>query len=585
MSSSLTLSLSNIADELSRIYVKWDNERSEWKKEKQELVSYLYATDTTKTSNSKLPWSNKTTLPKLTSIMENLVSNYEAALFPNSDWLEWNSESQEASKKIKKNVITAYIHSKLRGGEFRKKVRQFLYDWVIYGICFSDIEYVVETRKDEDGGEFSVFTGAKAVRISPLDIVIDPTAPSIEESPKIRRILKSVGDLVKDVKDRPELEYDEDIVARLKADRDGFSGLSKRDQKEKENAFQMDGFGSLSQYYTSGVVELLEFTGTVYDTDTGEVTENCVFTVVDRKYLLRQSKRDTWNGKDYIKGVSWRPRPDNLWGMGPLDNIVGMQYRIDHLENLKADIMDLMAYPVFVQKGEVDFKGWYPNSVVNLDSESSFDIVKLDSKALEYNQDITILEAKMEEYAGAPREAMGIRSPGEKTAFEVQSLQNASSRLFQSKIAYFEEAFLEPLVNQILEVSRRNFAYAEQIKLVSDELGIEIFRAIGKEDLQMSGTLYPRGARHFAAKAMFVQEVTQLMQNLPPDVTNHISGKVIARQLVEHLNLEKFNAYQPNIRIIEQMEQQSLMQSGQAQLDKEQVASQDDVVDAAMGGM
>jgi hypothetical protein len=27
--------------------------------------------------------------------------------------------------------------------------------------------------------------------------------------------------------------------------------------------------------------------------------------------------------------------------MGPLDNLVGLQYRIDHLENAKADALDL----------------------------------------------------------------------------------------------------------------------------------------------------------------------------------------------------------------------------------------------------
>ena len=44
--------------------------------------------------------------------------------------------------------------------------------------------------------------------------------------------------------------------------------------------------------------------------------------------------------------AGWRPRPDNLYAMGPLDNLVGMQYRIDHLENLKSDVFDQIAYPI-----------------------------------------------------------------------------------------------------------------------------------------------------------------------------------------------------------------------------------------------
>jgi hypothetical protein len=40
--------------------------------------------------------------------------------------------------------------------------------------------------------------------------------------------------------------------------------------------------------------------------------------------------------------------------MGPLDNLVGMQYRIDHLENLKADVFDLIAFPPLKIKGYVE---------------------------------------------------------------------------------------------------------------------------------------------------------------------------------------------------------------------------------------
>ena len=64
-----------VAETISSLFQRWDDARKPWKDSMAELQQYLYATDTTKTSNSKLPWSNKTTLPKLTQIMENLVAN------------------------------------------------------------------------------------------------------------------------------------------------------------------------------------------------------------------------------------------------------------------------------------------------------------------------------------------------------------------------------------------------------------------------------------------------------------------------------------------------------------------------------
>jgi len=48
----------------------------------------------------------------------------------------------------------------------------------------------------------------------------------------------------------------------------------------------------------------------------------------------------------------------------------------------------------------------------------------------------------MEEMAGAPKEAMGIRTPGEKTRYEVQSLENRSGRIFNHKVLNFSINFL-----------------------------------------------------------------------------------------------------------------------------------------------
>lgn len=568
-----TIEISNerqLAETISGLFQRWDDARAPWKKSMEELQGYLYATDTTKTSNSKLPWSNKTTLPKLTQIMENLVANYEATLFPNQDWLKWEAADSNSAIAEKKNLVTSYTKNKLKAGDFHSTVRQALYDFTIYGNVFSTVEFVKDTSYDPLTEEETVrFVGGKAKRISPYDIVFNPRATSFEESPKIVRYVKTLGDLALDADTRPELSYSEEVVNQLYADRNTFSGLGKRTQNELRKQFTLDGFGSIDEYYTSGMVELLEFTGNLYNRETKELEKNIVVTIVDRKYIVRKEKITTWNNEDYIKHVGWRIRPDNLWAMSPLENLVGMQYRIDHLENLKADIMDMVAYPIPVMKGDVEWDGWYPGSEVYVGEDGAIDLLRVDSAALSYDNQINMLEAKMEQYAGAPREAMGIRSPGEKTAYEVQSLQNAASRLFQSKVAYFEEKFLEPLVNQIFEISRRNLDGLDIVSSIDNELGIQEFLSITRKDLEAKGKFYPRGARHFAEKALFVQEITQFQGQMPADVTNHISGQVIAKAFAEHLNLDKIGAFQPNIRIMEQIEAQRLINEGQQQTEVE----------------
>src|SRR5512139_3952727 len=117
----------SLAREHSGLYNSWWIQRSNKEAEWRELRNYLFATDTTKTTNSKLPWKNKTTLPKLTQIRDNLHANYMDALFPNDDWLRWEGYSQEDVNKRKRVTVEAYMKNKLRQGGFRETVSQLLY--------------------------------------------------------------------------------------------------------------------------------------------------------------------------------------------------------------------------------------------------------------------------------------------------------------------------------------------------------------------------------------------------------------------------------------------------------------------------
>lgn len=97
-------------DASSWIAYLWDKHHQQMRgkiEEWKELRDYVFATDTTTTSNSGLPWKNSTTIPKLCQIRDNLSVNYLAALFPNDNWLIWQGFSLEDSQKIKRAMIEA----------------------------------------------------------------------------------------------------------------------------------------------------------------------------------------------------------------------------------------------------------------------------------------------------------------------------------------------------------------------------------------------------------------------------------------------------------------------------------------------
>jgi hypothetical protein len=559
-----------LAVEIANQWAEWDSYRSEWKEQKKELRNYIYATSTQTTSNQTLPWTNKTTTPKLTQIYDNLKANYTAAIFPQEEWMSWEPGDQDADTPQKAEAVKAYMKNKWRQSGSERIIDDLIDDFIQAGVCFGTVEYVDEDTELETGEVVQGYRGPRPVRISPYDIVFNPTASRFEDSPKIIRSLMSLGE-VKKLIENGEDQYAE-IFNKLTSNREEVIGSTSVD---KSDGFVADGFGSIEHYYSSGVVEILTFYGDIYDINSGELRQNRIIKVVDRAYIIADDPIPNWLGSAPIFMIGWRDRPDNLYAMGPLDNLVGLQYRIDHLENLKADVFDQIALPRELIQGDVQEYTQAPGERIYLGEEGNVSYLSPDPTALNADLQIQVLENKMEEMAGAPRQAMGIRTPGEKTAFEVQTLQNSASRIFEHKARKFEREFLEPLLNAMLESAKRNLTQTEAVRVLDTDIGVEMFSNITKEDITAKGKIVPKGARHFAEKALLVQNLTNIINVTiaDPSVKTHLSGKMMAKMLAESVGRPEL--YGENILVEEQLETQNAASDAEADFMEDQMLKQE----------
>jgi hypothetical protein len=549
----------SLANKIADLWMRWDTARSVWKTDQQELRNYIFATDTRKTSNSKLPWKNSTVTPKLTQIRDNLHANYMAALFPSENWFFFEATNKDKDLAAKRQAIVNYLKQKLKASNFQLLVSQLVYDYIDFGNVIVTYDYVRDVISDDTGNVVNRYIGPKAYRINPNDIVFNPLAEDFSKTPVVRRMLKSIGDLMTDLETKPNLNYNKAVVDKAISFRQNY-----RDDPEfkKEVNMAIDGFGSADEYLESDMVELLEFWGDIYDPDTKTLLRNQLITIIDRKWVLRKQPNPLWTGNKPMHHCGWRLRTDNLWAQGPLDQLVGMQYRIDHLENLKADVFDLIAYPVMVIYGNtVEEFEYEPGATIFVGDEGKVDFLRPDATALQADMQIAELMGRMEELAGAPKQAMGIRTPGEKTKYEVQTLENAAGRIFQSKVSWFERNILEPLLNGMLAEAIRNFEGVERIRAIDEQYNTESFVEITKQDLMAEGKIYPVGARHFADQARFVQELTQTIAAVQsiPGVAAHMSGKAIAKALEENLGWSNYKIVQDNASVFEAAETQRLM--------------------------
>ena len=553
----------NLGCRISNYWLEWNQRRQDWINQKRELREYIYATDTSQTSNSQLPWSNKTTVPKLTQIRDNLYANYIATMFPKRRWLNWEGADKKDETKRKVRAIKDYMTWAVSQNEFKREVEKLVLDYIDYGNCFATVEWVDKTfYKSSTGLSKPGYVGPRLVRLSPLDLVMNPTAPDFRSSPKIVRMLTNMGEaeemLQRFTADEVDKELARNVLDYCKSIRSSISEFGSVELVEKDQYFQVDGFTSFRDYLNSDVVELLFFYGDIYNTETGEFKKNHMLVVIDRHKVIYDKQHPYPLAEIPIYHAGWRVRQDNLWAMGPLDNLVGMQYRLDHIENMKADVFDLVTFPPLKIKGMVNDFTWGPMEKIFVDADGDVELMSPDVQALQANVEMAAIEQRMEEMAGSPKEAMGFRTPGEKTAYEVQRLENAASRIFQNKIAQFEEQILEPILNAML-VLAQNHLDDVTIRVLEDEFRSVDFRSITKDQISANGQIKPVAARSFAERAELVQNMTNFYGSAigqDPNVKVHFSGVKTAQMMEELLDIERYELFQPFVQIHEQAEAQ-----------------------------
>jgi hypothetical protein len=477
----------------------------------------------------------------------------------------WDADNKDSASKTKRDSIVNYMRYATKQDRFKKEVTKALYDYIHTGNAIGVPEWVDERVQVSTGvGSMQVgYVGPTVRRISPLDIVFNPIAPSFSETPKIVRSVVSMGEVKKildsQTNDENKEAYDK-LYNYLLEYRQSIQ-LQSGDLAIQDEYLRIDGFTSMRAYMESDYVEILTFYGDIFDWETKTFLQNHIIMVVDRHKVICKKPNPSYFGTVPMAHVGWRPRQDNLWAMGPLANLVGMQYRLDHTENCKADILDLIAYPVMKVKGYVEPFIWQPMEKIVTDGEGDVELVTPSYQVLQLNQEIGYLTGMMEEMAGSPKEAMGFRTPGEKTAYEVQRLENAAARIFMAKISQFEEQFLEPLLNGMLELARRNIDGAQVISVFDDEFNFTVFQTLTPMDLAGAGKLRPLGARHFAEKSELIQNWTSFM-NSPigqdPAVLAHISGLQEAKLFTDLLDMQDYGIFGQNIRVSEMADTERL---------------------------
>ena len=554
-------------------FVTWENSRDKWYRNAKETLENLYATSTRDIYNQTREYDNSTHIPKITQIRDMLITYYLDAMFSLPDYVDWEAYDYDSIDVNTRNTLKSVAKQMVEDSGFKPTIRELVEDYVDYGNCFATVVNVTDTL-----GDAIIYQGPRAVRLDPLNIYFDPLASDFNRSPKIIRSIKTLGELIAESEDLPEDAnmYKEALnkaIENRSIVRDRLAETNA--ELIKDDICNIAGFGNWSAYYASDTVELLTFYGDIYNMEDNKLHRNTRIVVMDRSHVLLEEPIKNYGFKSNIFKAGWRDRKDNLWSMSPLDNIKGMQFMIDFLENKRADIFNYISNPMIVTKGDVEMPEYlYPGCQVGLDVDSDLQFARPDATALQADLYIDRYINLMEEMAGTPREAMGFRTPGEKTAFEVSQLNTASSRLFNEKTRKFELEMLEPLLTLMLRIYMTNPTRTVKIRNQLED-GTVLFEEVNLDQLQANGRFVAMGSNTYTEKARMAQTVMQIYNSaIPSDplVFNYFNPKTLAKIIAYTTGLDSWpDIVKENARTNAELEMRQTQEFAQQQLEETQV--------------
>lgn len=535
----------SLASAIANKFTGWESARDRWYRNAKETLENLYATSTRDIYNQSKETDNCTHIPKLTQIRDMIITYYLDAMFSLPDYVDWEAYDSESIDFETRTTLKSVCKQMVEDSQFKPIIRELVEDYVDYGNAFATAINVRETLVNND--QYSIiYEGPKAVRIDPMSIYFDPLAVNFAKAPKIIRTIKTLGELMVEAEEMPEqaAEYKEALNKALEKRTKIRNELAlNAGDSIKDDICSIAGLGSWSEYYNSDTVELLTFYGDLYDIENNKLHKNTRIVVMDRSTVLLEESIKNHGFNCNIFKAGWRDRKDNLWSMSPLDNVKGMQFMVDFLENKRADVFNYISNPVVVKRGDVEMpEDIYPGCEIGVDADSDVSFLRPDATALQADLYVDRYMRLMEEMVGAPREAMGFRSPGEKTAFEVSQLNTASSRLFNEKTRKFETEMLEPLLTLMLRIFLSNPNRTVKIRNVQED-GTVMFDEINLDDLSSQGRFVAMGSNTYTEKARIAQTLMQIYNSgivSDPLVFNYFDPQIIAKAIAYTTGLDSW---------------------------------------------
>ena len=305
------------------------------------------------------------------------------------------------------------------------------------------------------------------------DIFPDPQSINIQDSWVIDRLFRTKEYLVNVHKNFPDV-YNDKVL--LLTDEDGTEDKTGT-YDIRSNLGRLE-VPTVKRPKGQKPIELNEWHGK-YDLDGDGISEQCVFTVANGKYLIRKQSRPYWHSKNpFIKDV-YIPALNEFYGIGIPELIEDLSNNVNEIYNQRNDNISLLLNTPFVYKkgSGINTKKLVmaPGSLYGTDENiaDSITTIKMDNYTRDSHVHVADMERWMQEVTAVTKLTTGAGgSDINETASGMAMLQRASGERFMVVAKGIEQNGFKELIKFFYQLDYQ-FVDQEQVISILGEEGLK----------------------------------------------------------------------------------------------------------------
>lgn len=470
-------------------------------------------------------WRHNLSTGKGFEQVETILAYLQQAFFPNRDWFDvipLVPNIQDDAMTIKN-----FAKNKLIEAKFISHWELFLRQLCITGTSILALPWRYETRKqkkrvrvfnndDPENVSFSikeemrtVFNNHDFEVLDVFDVYFDPIAISVNDSPLVRRVIKTRSELaesiqsgfyqnltIKELQELPAYQPSDESTTNQSEISDYF-GLEDRLQGQWNDKVE------LYEYWGDAVVDNFVYKDTVTTWANGKI--------------LRFENNPFWYGRPFIVG-SYTPIVRSIAALGVIEPALGMLHELDILTNQRLDNLELSADTMWekVDDGSLNDEDVFtqPGKVFNVSQINTIrPIASAQNFTITYDEGI-ILESRIDKNAGTGNliSANAARAGERVTAAEVNATRSAGGNRLSEIHKHIEQTSFLPLLDKIFRSYQQFIVEDEVVRIPGQNPGDFDFVAVGPTELSNEMRFQPVGADHIANREFEVNQRLAFLQ-------------------------------------------------------------------------